>query len=106
MATYSLFSGRHELPENQGAICQAFDFDSKTVIKTELWDKALQDQSCRLYVTGLTPALTQFIAEYKERNTMAYSGISAGYPMGICMCPSITLLHYDNATGAYWEQKV
>lgn len=106
MAKYALFEGRHQLPENEGAICQSFDFVSKSVVKTELWDKAIDDKECMLLVTGLTPALTQFISEYKSRNTYAIIGRSPEYPDGLTDCPVITLLHFDSATNTYWQQDV
>jgi len=98
MKTYSLFEGRHELPENQGAICTSFDFTTNKVVKSPLWDEAIEacrrGENVELYVTGLTPALTQFIGHSWSayHNMWADGGIN------------LTLLHYNSQTGEYWKQ--
>jgi hypothetical protein len=70
MKTYSLFSGRHELPENEGALFNSFDFVSFKGNKTELYNKAKEElrneKEVSLIVTGLTPALTEFLSETKN----------------------------------------
>jgi hypothetical protein len=80
---FCLFEGRHKLPENQGAIYSDFDFqkmkaksklatlthghpDSKQswlTVEDEIVN-AFKKGECDLtvYVTGLTPALTQLIS--------------------------------------------
>lgn len=87
---YSLFDGRHPLPDNLGAIAQQFDFVNKQVSKSDLWDQAVQDSRLGvfLYVTGLTPALIQFLNDVKS------------------VQGNVVLLHYDNASGSYWQQLV
>jgi hypothetical protein len=88
MSTYCLFQGRHELPENNGAICSDFDFKSFEVVKSPLWDEALSEISegkeVSILVTGLTPALVQFLNECEGE---------------------VTLLHYDNSIRGYHKQK-
>ena len=94
---YSLFDGRHELPENVGAICSGFNFSTFTVEKTELWDKALYDNDCEIIVTGLTPALTQFISEYVFQTDGFYNRREI-YTL------RLTLLHFNSATKEYVKQ--
>jgi len=59
---YSLFSGRHELLANEGLIFSGFDFNSFKVIKTDLYDEQLNNGGY-LLVTGLTPALIEFLLD-------------------------------------------
>jgi hypothetical protein len=92
--TYCLFEGRHELPSNLGPICSSFDFEAKEPVRTELWDEATtHDGTVKLYVTGLTPALTQFLSDrVADSSWMANA--------------RTFLYHYDSATGEYWEQQI
>ena len=91
---FSLFTGRHPLPENKGAICSDFDFDRFRAVRSSLWSEALHKlkdgQEVRLIVTGLTPALTEFLSEAFKENA---SG-------------KLILLHYNSSTQQYVEQEV
>lgn len=93
---YSLFEGRHELPENNGAI-----FDStfaermsrhahntpalRIVIKeslTQVGRKAImQEDTINLIVTGMTPALCWFInaSKAKRINTWHFNRDTGKY---------------------------
>lgn len=67
MNYYCLFQGRHQLPPNEGALFASFDFSTFTGVKTPLYKAALEDLRKGLevlvYVTGLTPALTEFLSD-------------------------------------------
>lgn len=88
--TYCLFSGRHDLPENQGALFDSFDFENFVPVGTEKLDEAInhleKGETIALYVTGLTPALTYLLSKIRK-----YEG-------------KIILLHYDKEKQAYVEQ--
>jgi hypothetical protein len=90
--TYCLFEGRHEVPTNEGAIYEAFDFTAKAGIATQHWTDAIQHLAnggiVHLYVTGLTPALTEFLSYVKE-NFIAVD---------------LVLLHHDRESNGYWSQ--
>jgi len=89
MKTYSLFAGRHELPTNLGPICESFDFANRRANKSDLYDEAVAyNGTVKLYVTGLTPALTEFLAQR----------VKGSFPT--------VLLHFDNSTNSYWEQSL
>lgn len=110
---YSLFEGRHDLPQNLGAICTSFDFTTKEVVKSQFWDEAVKTPKLTLIVTGLTPALTEFIfarmkhilAKEYMRAEDAYMYSVESYEHAQCSYET-TLLHYDNTSKEYWEQKV
>ncbi len=87
MNRYVLFSARHEVPINLGHLCDNFDFSKFEVIKSEFWQKAINDSEIELIVTGLTPALTQFISEK----------IGNG---------SLILLHFNKESNNYISQKI
>lgn len=107
--TYCLFAGRHELPANEGAICDSFNFESFTVNKSQLWDVAVKSDDVRLYVTGLTPALTQFIKEWvkhhldHDHSLSTMSGKMGGDGV---IRGSLVLLHFNNQTSTYVEQRL
>ena len=86
--TFTLFEGRHELPTNEGALFSSFDFETKRGIKTPLFDEFVNSHTPKLIVTGLTPALIEVLSVLKEQEKWC------------------TLLHFDSATGSYWEQDV
>jgi hypothetical protein len=105
--TYALFEGRHELPPNEGALCLGFDFATRRVVKSPLWDEAIETL-CKggqvsLIVTGLTPALTQFLSEAVTERIEYYACFEDAY--GIHR-GTLLLLHYDSQTGQYWEQVI
>ena len=107
MATFCLFAGRHELPTNEGAICTEFDFATKKVVKSELW-QVLLNEGGKLLVTGLTPALTEFLAEFSAEHRVRLDDIyhcPEKYYNSDYQCPRLTLLHFDAATKEYWEQE-
>lgn len=87
---YCLFSGRHELPENEGAIFEEFNFSSYKGVRTKLFDQAVSalrsNKKVILYVTGLTPGLTEFLSETKQYQTLV-------------------LMHYNSQTREYIAKK-
>ena len=90
-----LFDGRHDLPENAGAIIQSFDFETMKPEYSELFNEQIfplffsKEKFCvELYVTGLTPALTDVIREFA---------------MAECL-NSLVLLHFNHATSDYVKQ--
>lgn len=82
--TVSLFEGRHDLPENLGPLCSEFDFQNFKAVKTDLWSAAKCTKEVNLYVTGLTAALIQFIAEFQGER--------------------LNLYHYDRDSNSYKVQ--
>lgn len=90
---FSLFEGRHKLPDNEGALCSGFDFETFQAIPTDCWGRALQTLSegndVKIYVTGLTPALTQFLSHVQRYMWKA---------------GDVILLHFNSQTGEYVEQ--
>jgi hypothetical protein len=95
MRTYCLFEGRHELPENEGALFLEFDFETFRGIKTNNYFEALKEiargQQVTVLVTGLTPALTEFISDAIHVN------VNQG---------SLILLHYNSEKKKYQPQRV
>ncbi len=65
MKTYVLFDNRHEVPPNEGPLCEGFSFKEFTVRKSTHWNRSLEylegGGTVHLYVTGLTPALTAYL---------------------------------------------
>ena len=105
--TFCLFDGRHELPENSGAIASGFDFETKKPIKTALWYAALMALTkggCRIIVTGLTPVLTDFIRE--AVGVTHYRGSDVYAKHDTSRSESLVLLHFDSQKKEYWEQKI
>ncbi len=106
-----LFEGRHEIPQNEGAIVESFDFEKFKAKKTEKWQEALEvletNGTVYLYVTGLTPALTQFIAEaYKLRAVQDGMDIGLGGESPAVIKGDLILLHYDKGEDKYKAQEV
>ncbi len=104
----SLFEGRHELPTNEGAICSDFDFSTFKAVRTELWEKCidrLYKDTVKLIVTGLTPALCEFLVEAVNNNSSFHTGYQIGEYKD-CPTGSLILLHYDSVTKDYWEQVI
>jgi hypothetical protein len=101
---YALFAARHPLPANEGALCLDFNFGMGHMVKSPLWETAMSDPNCRVYVTGLTPALTEFIGEFFRHQIQVITASG----MGDYWEPtaSLTLLHFDRESGTYWEQKI
>lgn len=93
---YSLFEGRHKLPDNEGALFSDFNFVSFEGVKTEKYHLALLNLvkgiKVVLYVTGLTPALTEFIKD-------AFDNKAEGYG-------SLVLMHYNSKTEKYIKQRM
>ena len=87
---YCLFEARHQLPSNEGALCQDFDWSSLSTLRTNFWYEATallaEGQTIRVIVTGLTPALTEFISDCR------------------CKKGQLILLHYDREADCYREQ--
>ena len=91
---FCLFAGRHTLPNNPTPLFG----DSANPLHPETgegFDRALASFSAgevvRLYVTGATYALTQFIAACLTAQQMGAQG-------------SLVLLHYDRDSGEYIPQ--
>ena len=102
--TYCLFEGRHELPKNEGAICTSFDFATKKVVKSSLWLEAVNEFHCKIIVTGLTPALTEFISDWCNQWTYNRGDVYAQQDaLGFA---KLILLHFDSQSGEYWEQQI
>ena len=101
---FCLFEGRHDLPENEGAIVASFDFDTHRCVRTPLWDKALtclrNGDIVKLIVTGLTPALIEFIS-----NVFQFGEVNFGRS-GKQYINNLILLHYDSNTKEYWSQTI
>jgi hypothetical protein len=102
---------RHSLPENDGAICTGFDFESFSAVKSPLWDTCIDyltefennydHRELEVIVTGLTPALTQFLAELTQKfMEKTYEGVwLAGYSR------KLKLLHFNAVTSQYVTQE-
>lgn len=106
--TFCLFEGRHELPTNQGAICTGFNFATFTAEKSPLWEEALRSEDCEIYVTGLTPALTQFVAEWAKANinTIEDSYGGEAYSTVDFVSNRLVLLHFNSEKKEYVRQVV
>jgi len=68
MKKYALFSGRHDIKDTiEGGLCASFDFKSFRPAKEKGWAEALKELKkggdVGIYLTGLTPAITQFLEE-------------------------------------------
>lgn len=86
MEVYSLFEGRHDIPENKGAILSSFDFSEfRNVPNPQVYMHAMEATHLGIIVTGLTPALTELLKERQEYK-----------PEG-----SITLFHFDKGSKGY-----
>lgn len=89
-----LFDGRHDMPENQGALVKEFDFGGFRVQKTDLWLEALSQfrkgATVKVYVTGLTFCITEFISDCIKE--LSHGGL--------------VLLHFNKDSGNYVEQKI
>lgn len=95
---YVLFAARHEVPANQGPIWASFDFKTHEPVPYQEGEVCNLDEVCgtlfdggqvHIIVTGLTPALTHFIALAMRESR------GAG---------KLVLLHHDRDTNSYWEQ--
>jgi hypothetical protein len=86
---FSLFDGRHPLPNNTGAIFSGFDFDRFAPIRSSHYDTVVSlltsGDSVSLYITGLTPALTDFLSTVAEIDGRGV----------------LTLLHFNSGTSSY-----
>lgn len=89
---YSLFDNRHTLPDNSGSLFSDFDFKTFKGVKTELYYEALKKlqngETIYIYVTGLTPAITEFLFD----------------AIRIVDKPKIVLLHYNKEINEYIPQ--
>ncbi len=98
---YTLFSGRHELPENLGPICTDFNFDSFKAVRSPLWEKCIDDildgNKVKIIVTGLTPALTEYL-------TCVMNLQKTHFILGIPLKGQLSLLHFNASTKEYVEQ--
>ena len=109
--TVCLFD-RHELPENLGPICSDFSFNIFRSVRNELWKRCIEFLShgtVKLIVTGLTPALCEFLAEACANDAQGHSMYQSSFDTGYeCEEPtgSLILLHYDSVKKDYWEQVI
>jgi|AntRauTorckE5430_2_1112549.scaffolds.fasta_scaffold29479_2 hypothetical protein len=91
MNNFCLFAGRHPLPGNPPALFSEFDFETFLPTETEDYTDFMgllaTGHEVRVYVTGLTPALSHLMFDV------------AGH-LG-----ELTLLHFDRDSGGYVEQK-
>jgi len=107
--TYVLFAAQHEVPQNDGALCSDFDFVNFSVVKTENWEAALKflhksDSEVKIIVTGLTPALTEFItAAVKKCN---YGEVVDTNYCDVYQLGRLVLLHWDKSNNDYREQVI
>ena len=101
ITTYCLFEGRHDLPTNRGPICSEFDWLNNCVIRTPLWDELLENGG-KLIVTGLTPALTEFLIEWRSNIDWLLVGV---HENDYKPTPQLTLLHYNSSSKSYFEQQ-
>ena len=94
MKKYSLFAARHEMPENSGPLFEYYDFNRFSGEKNAgCWFGALEEITktggcVLLYVTGLTPALTEFLAAVASEDR------------GGTLC----LMHWDKEASQYRPQ--
>lgn len=105
---YCLFEGRHELPSNKGAICSSFDFTTFKVERSSLWEEAVASDDVTIIVTGLTPALTEFIRAWVNNHvTHDYSAHVGGcwYGWGVIQ-GRLSLMHYNNESKDYVVQRM
>lgn len=88
---FCLFEGRHNLPPNEGPLYSSFDFDTYKAVPTPNLERVINllisNQQVRIYVTGLTPALTQFLSDIKQ-----YAG------------GNLSLMHYDKEKDTFIEK--
>lgn len=103
---------RHELPENLGPICSDFSFNTFKSVRNELWKRCIEFLShgtVKLIVTGLTPALCEFLAEACAQEAQGHAMYQSSFDTGYeCEEPtgSLILLHYDSVKKDYWEQVI
>ena len=87
-----MFEGRHPFPGNPPAVFSGFDFGSMTPEITPEFENLCglmaTGQQVRLYVSGLTPALSWLMFEL------------AGH------LQNLTLLHYDRDSNEYQAQNL
>jgi hypothetical protein len=104
---YCLFSGRHELPENEGALFSSFDFETYKGVKTPLYDEMFShlnnNETCYLYVTGLTPALCEVLSRFSFLKTEVLNDLAYGYANELKPVGRLVLLHYNAVTSTYKE---
>ena len=90
---FCLFEGRHNLPFNEGPLYSSFDFTTYRAEPTPNLNRVVNllndHQKVRVYVTGLTPALTQFLSEVRWH---------------INATGDLTLMHYNKETDSYCQQ--
>ncbi len=91
---FCLFEGRHNLPPNEGPLYKSFDFGTYRAEPTPNVERVItlltHHQKVRVYVTGFTPALTQFLSEVRP-----YVNLQKG---------GLTLMHYDKELNSYFQQ--
>jgi len=100
---FCLFDERHNLPPNLGALYTGYNWKKhRATPNPSAYNTArlrlLNGETIKLYITGLTPALCEFIS------------IVIDLRLRCCKCQRKTggliLLHYDRETGTYFEQTI
>jgi hypothetical protein len=110
--TFVLFTARHDVPNNSGALCELFDFTTFKAIKTANWQIALElikaDKSVAIIVTGLTPALTEFISDCYQAAlyTTRDAAIGGQWYGDATFQGHLSLLHYNKDTMSYVKQVI
>ena len=95
-----LCAGRHELKNSNGEIIDAYifdepiedplDFEALETISKE-FTSTVERRDVKLYITGLTPALTSFLRAWRK---------TPPFKIGL-----LTLMHYNRDTGGYEPQE-
>ncbi len=96
-----LCAGRHELKNSNGEIINNYifdapiedplDFEALETISDEFISNLELVNVVKLYITGLTPALTSFLLRWRKRMSFA--------PVRLIM------MHYNRDTGGYEPQE-
>ncbi len=82
---FVLFAGRHDMPDNEGAVFQSFSFEKmEGVYEKNFTEYMKTTNEVTIYVTGLTPAVIQVCRDYKNKK--------------------IIFLHFNRDEGNYVEQ--
>lgn len=118
---FVLFTARHDVPINEGALCESFDFTVFEAIKTANWQIALNSMrngsTIKVIVTGLTPTITEFITNaikwcsYSTCDAWEAEYVSQALEPKAVNCPvkyngHLILMHFNKDTSSYVEQSI
>lgn len=91
-----LFAGRHPIPTDPDPLYRDWDFAIQTGVLApghhDFCERALGSEPTHVVVTGLTPALTEFVFSWVQTNPDASTR------------PPLYLWHYDRDSARYWHQ--